>query len=61
MKVYDKKENKVIDIKQEHLALMLHLYPKQLEIYDEKKHCIEEVKETKKDKKDKKNKGVEND
>ena len=63
MKVYNKTNNTIIDIKLEHLSLMLNNYKEELEIYDEKKHNIEEVKkieenilnkkETKKEKKNK--------
>ena len=62
MKVYNKTNNTIIDIKIEHLSLMLNSYKEELEIYDEKKHNIEEVKEDilnkKETKKDKKNKDL---
>lgn len=64
MKVYNKINNTIIDIKLEHLSLMLNNYKEELEIYDEKKHNIEKKiekleedflnkKETKKEKKNK--------
>lgn len=65
MKVYNKTNNTIIDIKVEHLSLMLNSYKEELEIYDEKKHNIEEVKEIeenvlnkKETKKEKKNKDL---
>lgn len=62
MKVFNKKNNTIIDIKLEHLSLMLNSYKEELEIYDEKKHNIEEIKEDvlnkKETKKEKKNKDL---